>query len=228
MDSCNAFICIEVAAANPPSGPIIDSGLAILIGAIVALLGWVSAGRTARIGARRTHTYHVVEENQKNATLKECFATVKALVDVKIRPTRDRALEEFYPKFNFILDHYEYISAAIVCGDVDEKLMRQCERSRFIALAKIFDEYIRRTRIYKQQYGFCENLMAVAGRWERDRARSGHFHRLGEWYLMRPILHPPAPPTASARRSGSIFGKPDAWIKGIGASIARSRGRAAP
>jgi hypothetical protein len=66
---------------------------------------------------------------------------------------------------DYLLNHYEFLSAAIWCGDIDERLMKSCEESRLTKLFTQTKTYIDENRRVDEQPSMWENLEKLVDRW---------------------------------------------------------------
>jgi Domain of unknown function (DUF4760) len=87
---------------------------------------------------------------------------------------------------DFILNHYEFVSAAIICGDVDEALVRRVEDGRMRRTYLKFLPYVDQNRQVRNDYKMWENLEFLVYRWEV--AKVDDFGSMIDWFRGRPSL----------------------------------------
>ena len=76
--------------------------------------------------------------------------------------------EELRGNFRDILNHYEFVSAGLRNGDVDEKLIMDSEKSTYIKLYKVLQKYIWNLRDGRNRMTIYEHLEWVYNRWESN------------------------------------------------------------
>ncbi len=164
-----------------------EPGNAIFIGAVLATLGWIYNGRLQVQSARRKHTYELILEQHRDETYAARLAAVRQLIS-------NRTLQNIpsdqpppdHPELDALLNYYEFLAAAIWCGDVDERLMRRCHKSRIVTLYEESLPYILANRDDDAQETMWQNLETLAQRWRGD-VKPLPFQRLIERIAMRPF-----------------------------------------
>jgi hypothetical protein len=167
-----------------------DTGLAILISAIMATVGWyMTNNRTQRI-SRRQHTYDVHSAYRARKPFLDKLKAVKTLFrDANIPQAGDASRLSDIESIDWILNHYEFISAAIVNGDIDEALLRSCEESRMKKIVTNLRTYIDDDRILEEQPTMHENLIKLVDRWESNTLSPAQMAY--EIFLQKPCLEVP-------------------------------------
>lgn len=144
-----------------------ESGAAILISAALGTIGWYVTVRNSRWVDRRQHTYRTIMRQQDDSKFDESLARIRLVLEKNDIPEPDNTLrDEDIQKIDYLLNHYEFLSAAIWCGDMDEKLLRSCEFSRVTKLFEKMEGYIQASRKFRGQPTMYENLENLAGRWK--------------------------------------------------------------
>jgi hypothetical protein len=100
---------------------------------------------------------------------------IPRLCDKRQKPTCDR--------IDFLLNHYEFLSAAIISGDMDEGLVRRVEESRLTRMFLKFIDYIAENRDERASNGMWENLEFICYRWKI--AKPDPYERLWDRMLIR-------------------------------------------
>lgn len=167
-----------------------DTGLAIFVGAILATTGWLYGGRLQRLTARGHHTYQIVTRQQDDQRFIKSLETARLLIkDGSLLNLKDNSLKEQRNDLDYLLNHYEFLSAAIWRGDIDEKLMKSCEKSRLTSLFNQTKIYIDESRKTAKQPSMWENLERLAGRWGAWSPSPAE--RIYEVVMMRPCYECP-------------------------------------
>lgn len=68
--------------------------------------------------------------------------------------------------FRMMLNHHEFVAAALRNGDFDERLLRDSERSAVTSLFKCCEEYIWNLRSSRDRVAIYEHLEWLYTRWE--------------------------------------------------------------
>ena len=107
---------------------------AILIGAILATVGWLYASRRTRTLSKKQHTINVILQ----ANFSENFLLKRSNITPFLKEGNcpDDVLngenESLRGNFRDILNHYEFVSAGLRNGDFDEKLIKDSEEHTYI------------------------------------------------------------------------------------------------
>jgi hypothetical protein len=145
-----------------------DSGVAILISAAFATAGWIYSGRIQRHTSRRQHTYGIITRQLDDDKFEKALNSIRKAVNERFVPQLDKLNPtEQMLDIDYLLNHYEFLSAAILCGDIDEKLLRSCEFSRMTKLYAYMRDYIEQNRTEFDQPTMFQNLEDIVLRWNR-------------------------------------------------------------
>ena len=167
-----------------------DTGFAIFVGSILATTGWLYGGRLQRLTARSHNTYQIVTRQQDDQQFVKSLESTRLLIkDGSLLNLKDNSLKEQRNDLDYLLNHYEFLSAATWRGDIDEKLMKLCEKSRLTSLFNETKIYIDESRKAAKQPTMWENFERLAGRW--DAWRPSPADRIYEAVMMRPCYECP-------------------------------------
>lgn len=159
---------------------------AILIAAGLATMGWVYAARRQRFLARKHHTFNVMLHTSWNDKFGEAFLTLAPYIKECNLPNLDSDdQKDLRSVVRRILNHYEFISAGVRNGDIDETLLRDSERGTIIALFKCCHNHIYAVRDTRDRQTVYEHLEWLKRRWD-DQKPSG-MQRAAEFALCRPL-----------------------------------------
>ncbi len=168
-----------------------DTGLAILISTIMATAGWFYTSRQQRQIDRRQHTYRIIIRQQDDPKFADSLDRIRTLLDKeKVPHPDDDHNREDIDKLDYLLNHYEFLSAAIWAGDVDENLMKSCEYSRITKLFGKMGTYINDCRDFREQPSMFENLDHLAARWVSNKLTPAEM--LFETITLRPCRQYPS------------------------------------
>lgn len=164
-----------------------SSEIAILIGAGLATIGWIYTARRARSLARKQHTINVILQTNFSDRFLRSRSSIapylkKCECPDEIMNGED---EELRAHFRDILNHYEFVSAGMRNGDFDEKLLKDSEKSTYIALYKCCEPYIWSLRNSRNRMSIYEHLEWVHLRWETK--KPGKFAKFLEWLRGKPF-----------------------------------------
>lgn len=171
-----------------------DSGIAVLISATMATAGWLYSGRVQRLMSRRQHTYQIIIRQQDDAKVGAALTLLHKIRASSSPPRLTDPLDaDKIEIIDFLLNRYEFIAAALWCGDIDENLLRRCDKSRMIALTTVLAGYISDKRTNNSQQSLWRNLEHISERWQRweKREASSLCHRAYERWQMRPCRELP-------------------------------------
>src|SRR5687767_5469907 len=99
-----------------------DPGFAVLISALFATVGWLYNGRIQRIMNRRQHTYQIIIRQQDDEEVKSALKVLRKVLRAGAPPRQGDPLSgDTMETLDFLLNRYEFIAAAVWCGDIDEK-----------------------------------------------------------------------------------------------------------
>jgi len=163
-----------------------DTGWAILLSASFASVGWYVTNRNQQIMSRRQHTYRVFEDYRNKTEHTDSLKTVYQLAfDENIPNHLDKARADDIKKIIYVLNHYEFIAAAIFNGDVDEGFFRSCELTTIMRLPLYCEVFIDERKEFRKQRTAYKNLIDLSTRWMDPRQRTPMV-RLYEYFMMRP------------------------------------------
>lgn len=182
------------------------TGVAIIISTGFATLGWLYTGRLQRLMDRRQHTYRIIIRQQDDEKFSVALERIRSLLEKgKIPRPDDETSREDVDKIDYLLNHYEFIAAAIWVGDVDEQLMKLCEYSRITKLHVKMADYINDCREYREQPTMFENLESLSSRWTDANQTLGE--KVYEFVWLKPCRN--CPPWAERINYWH------AWVKNI-------------
>ena len=168
-----------------------EPGTAILISAFAGTIGWFVTVRSNRLADRRQHTYRVIIRQQDDERFSTALEKIRQLlVDDDLPAPDDNQRLEDIKQIDYFLNHYEFMSAAIWCGDMDETLIRSCEYSRMTKLFSKMRGYIEASRRFREQPTMYENLENIRARWLTDDLSGTH--KLCEFLMLSPYRTLPA------------------------------------
>ena len=102
-----------------------DPGLAILTGAGLATVGWIFNGRVVHASNRRMHTYQILARQEQDEKLIEAIRLLRIICADEETPNFEGAMNsKNADSLDYLLNTYEFVAAAIWCGDIDEDVMR--------------------------------------------------------------------------------------------------------
>lgn len=103
---------------------------------------------------------------QDDKTYRSAIVLLRRIGAKGLSKTKASALTQAdIDKLDHILNHYEFIAAAIWCGDVDEKLIRMCDETLILALRGRLKVYIDEKKKARKQPSMWEHLDKLAIRW---------------------------------------------------------------
>lgn len=73
---------------------------------------------------------------------------------------------ELHLHFRMVINHYEFIAAAIRNGDIDETLVRDSERATILSMFEASKDRIEALRVTRRRRSVCEHLEWLHIRWE--------------------------------------------------------------
>jgi len=188
-----------------------DTGWAILLSAGIASVGWYVTNRNQQVMSRRQHTYRVFEDYRTEEVYTDCVKTTYRLAPDNIpNPADDKRITDI-EKIIYVLNHYEFIAAAIFNGDVDEGFFKSCEYTTIVRLPLWYEKFIKeRIKIRKQKTAY-KNLIDLSSRWLDTRQKTT-MNRIYEFFMMRPYRKLPN----KMKKTDVILAswkKPSRWFK---------------
>jgi len=161
-----------------------DEGIAVLIAAAMAILGILYSSRQQRKLLRKQHTYQVLDKMNDWPKFEADLDFASALIKEKRIPRIcDEAHKKDCERIDFLLNQYEFLSAAIISGDMDEGLVRGVEESRLTRIFLKFIDYIQENREDRDTLIMWENVEFMCYRWKV--ARPDPFEALFDRLLIR-------------------------------------------
>ena len=157
--------------------------LSIAITAIAITLGWVYTNRQNRAMSRKQHTFNAL----LHASFAEGFQNNLAKVTPYLRGKEKHGgeLPDGSDAIGFMLDHYEFLSAGVRNGDIDEKLLRDGDRGIVVKLYEAFQKRIYASRDRPGREAVYEHLEWLYDRWKRN--PPGKVQYFCEWCRGRPL-----------------------------------------
>jgi hypothetical protein len=142
-----------------------DEGVAVLIAAFLAIGGVFLNSRQQRMLLRKQHTHAVLDKmnywKEFDEGLEFAHSLSKSKRILKICEQDRKECE----KLDFILNHYEFLSAAIISGDIDEGLVKRVEMDRLTRMYFKFIYYIEAVRDDKGSELIWTDLEFMTYRW---------------------------------------------------------------
>lgn len=163
-----------------------DAGIAIVIGAVLGTVGWFLGQRQNRNLSRLGHTIELLNSYRDDESHWDALSSVKSMIEAENLPKPDDANRaEDNATLRKLLVHYEYIASAILRGAIDERLVRDCDRSNIVLLYKNTENCVYNLTQIRKRDTIYENFQKLAKRWNGK--PPGFFSRTIEVFLMRPL-----------------------------------------
>jgi len=138
---------------------------AIVIAAVLATFGWLYTNRTNQLTNRRQHTFLVFHDFRLKDDLVRRIERVADLVANKDLPNPyDKNRRDDVREIDKLLNHYEFVCAAVFNGDMDEAFVRSCEYTMITIIPKELSKYINESKA--RQATVFDNIISLADRWE--------------------------------------------------------------
>jgi hypothetical protein len=164
-----------------------DEGWAVIIAAAMAIVGILYSSRQQRKLLRKQHTYAVLDKMNDWKKLDDDLEFASKLIKAGQVPRLcDDQNESACERIDFLLNHYEFLSAAIISGDIDEGLVRKVEELRLTRLFLKFMDYIAENREDRGTNMMWENLEYMCHRWTV--AKDDKYQDMLDRALLRPAL----------------------------------------
>ena len=146
----------------------IETPVAVLIGVVLATLGWLYSARRQRTVMRKQHTFDALLRTTFNKGYQDALTAVREYILAGKFP--DRGTDEFKeiaPHCRFLLNHYEVLAAGIRSGDISEKLLKDTER---FTIQRLFEtaeasSYITSVRDERKRRVIFEHVEWLYERW---------------------------------------------------------------
>ena len=122
-----------------------NTGIAIVVGAILASLGWIFGQRQSRKLSRLEHTFAVLNSYRHNKEHWDAVRQVVILSKNNTLPTPEEAgRENDIAVLRKLLVHYEFIAVGVFAGGLDETMIRECDRGNIVTLYKNSQNFIKK------------------------------------------------------------------------------------
>ena len=142
---------------------------AILLGALLATVGWIYTARRARSLARRQHTFNALLGASFNTQYQDALNAVRPHTRDGIFPDLNADENaELKTHVGFLLNHYEFLSAGIRIGDISEQLLKDSERGTIIRLFETAEPFITAVRDSRKRSSTFEHIEWLYERWHED------------------------------------------------------------
>lgn len=164
-----------------------DEGLSIIVAAAMAILGIFYTSRQQRKLLRKQHTFQIIDRLNGWKELEDCVEHAAKLIKAGKVPclgVDDHA--DDCAKVEFLLNYYEVLASAVICGDIDEELLRRMERGRLTRTYLRFLPYIVEVRDDDKNIRLWENLEFITYRWEKG--QHDNFDVLLDRIMLRPTI----------------------------------------
>lgn len=163
-----------------------DEGLAIIIAALMAILGIFYTSRQQRKMVRKQHTFQVIDKLTGWQELDKNVEFAAGLLKAGKVPTLcNDGDADSCEKIDFVLNYYEFLASAILCGDIDEELVYRMERGRLVRAYLAFIPYIEENREDHKTVRLWENLEFITYRWTSQKVDP--FDTTLDRFSLRPI-----------------------------------------
>jgi len=164
------------------------TGIAILLASVFATIGWWWTSRTQQVTARRHHTFNIFLEYRFKGGIAIAIDRLAEITDADNIPSpKDNTRKDDVAFIDQLLDHYEFVSAAILNGDLDEQLFKSCDCSMIVRLPEKLKDYINKSQ--QGQETVYANLIALSNRWRFQQPTI--IERIYEYFMFRPCLELP-------------------------------------
>lgn len=143
-----------------------DEGYAIILASVMAICGIFITSSLQRSLLRKQHTYDVLDKMNAWDDLEKNIKALSQMVKSQSIPSiKDSSAEKKCDQIDFVLNHYEFICASIISGDLDESLVRRIEKSRICRSYLKTIQYIFENRADRQTDSMWENIELICYRW---------------------------------------------------------------
>lgn len=151
----------------------ISNTLVVLLGTVVAILGWLFPTRANSVAATRSHTIHTLMEsrlseiyNQKVTLCTEVFVTAKKQFGESyiLKKEHFENLDQKYKDaIHYLLNYLEFVATGIRFGDLDETLMKNMMKTIINTNFAFFEEVIKDKQVKAPTV--YEHLTVLHKRW---------------------------------------------------------------
>lgn len=143
-----------------------DQPQAILTAATMAILGILYTARQQRKAIRKQHTYGVLDKLNDWEKFDTNYDYARKLMKAgEVPSSRKTSGRESAERIEFLLNHYEFLSACIIRGDIDESLVRLVEEGRLTRVFLKFMPYVEEVRSDLNSKEIWENVEFICHRW---------------------------------------------------------------
>jgi hypothetical protein len=144
----------------------VEPQYAILIGAALATCGWLYGARRARSLSRKQHTINVMLQANLNKEFRAAQKLLGEAIDAgKCPDLRSKEYETLRDAFRMVANHYEFISAGLRNGDLEENLIRDSQRGQMLRLYSFCKDFIWNLRDARNRLTIYEHFEWLNGRW---------------------------------------------------------------
>ncbi len=151
----------------------ISNTLVVLLGTVVAILGWLFPTRANSVAATRSHTIHTLMEsrlseiyNHKVTLCTEVYVTAKKQFGESyiLKKEHFENLDQKYKDaIHYLLNYLEFVATGIRFGDLDETLMRNMMKTIINTNFTFFEEVIKDKQVKAPTV--YEHLTVLHKRW---------------------------------------------------------------
>ncbi len=151
----------------------ISNTLVVLLGTVVAILGWLFPTRANSVAATRSHTMHTLMEsrlseiyNHKVTLCTEVYVTAKKQFGESyiLKKEHFENLDQKYKDaIHYLLNYLEFVATGIRFGDLDETLMRNMMKTIINTNFTFFEEVIKDKQVKAPTV--YEHLTVLHKRW---------------------------------------------------------------
>lgn len=165
-----------------------DQGIAVIIAAAVAILGIFYTARQQRKMLRKQHTFQVIDRlNDWEAMDWHVDFAAGLIRRGAIPQICNEGQKADCDKLDWLLNYYEFLASAIICGDIDEELVKRTEESRLCRSYLKLLPYVREAREDRDDDKTWENLEFLVYRWVKPRA--DQYDQLLDRFFLRPTIN---------------------------------------
>ncbi|MFW6698732.1 DUF4760 domain-containing protein [Acinetobacter pittii] len=153
--------------------PEVSNTLIVLLGTVVAILGWLFPTRANSVAATRSHTIHTLMDsrlseiyNHKVTLCTEVFVTARKQYGESYILTKgdfDGLDQKYKDAAFYLLNYLEFVATGIRFGDLDENLMRNMMKTIINTNFTFFEEIIKDKQLKAPTV--YEHLTALQKRW---------------------------------------------------------------
>lgn len=145
-----------------------DTFHAILITGLLATIGWYYTARRTWALSRKQHTINIIlQANFDDGFIGDRDAVAPLVREGAITPHKvaEQGLTE---KFRRVLNHHEFVAAAVRAGDIEEGMLKDAEAGLYVQLVEASRDYIRHQRNEANRPTLYEHLEWLHARWSLD------------------------------------------------------------